>query len=56
MFEFGQNSISISFRYAIVTLDGSVLLVDDIAKKKPVHNILWNLQVYSIKQTIGQST
>jgi len=32
-------------RYAIVTLDGSVLLVDDIAKKKPVHNILWNLQV-----------
>ncbi len=32
-------------RYAIVTLDGSVMLVDDDPDKKPVDSIMWNLQV-----------
>jgi len=32
-------------RYAIVTLDGSVLLVDDSCNKKAVDSIMWNLQV-----------
>jgi len=32
-------------RFAIVTLDGSVLLVDDDGTKKPVDSIMWNLQV-----------
>jgi len=32
-------------RYAIVTLDGSVLLVDDTTGKNPVDSIMWNLQV-----------
>jgi len=32
-------------RFAIVTLDGSVLLVDDDSTKKPVDSIMWNLQV-----------
>ena len=37
-------------RYAIVTLDGSVMLVDDDPDKKPVDSIMWNLQVpYSLR-------
>jgi len=28
-----------------VTLDGSVMLVDDDPDKKPVDSIMWNLQV-----------
>jgi len=36
---------SLGTRYACVTLDGSVLLVEDCPNKKPVDCILWNLQV-----------
>ncbi|XP_023340784.1 KICSTOR complex protein ITFG2-like isoform X3 [Eurytemora carolleeae] len=32
-------------RFAITTLDGSILLVDDDSKKKSVDCIMWNLQV-----------
>ena len=32
-------------RYAIVTLDGTVLLVDHNSDKSPLDSIMWNLQV-----------
>ena len=41
------------FRFAIVTLDGSVLLVDDDGTKKPVDSIMWNLQVFYLYYDIS---
>ena len=33
-----------NFRYAIVTLDGTIMLVDN-CDKPPMESIMWNLQV-----------
>ena len=38
------KSLKITLRYAIVTLDGTVLLVDH-GTKDPMDSIMWNLQV-----------
>ena len=35
------------FRYAIVTLDGTIMLVDN-CDKPPMESIMWNLQVINI--------
>lgn len=42
---FETNESGPGTRYAIVTLDGTVLLVDHNSSKSPMDSIMWNLQV-----------
>ena len=42
---FVSNEDGPGTRYAIVTLDGTVLLVDHNSSKSPMDSIMWNLQV-----------